>query len=405
MSDTLTWMHSGQIGAPQMNGASGSNGQMLQVLDACLVDGFNSQTVISATKTATTVTLTYGVSHGYVDRQFVTVVGATDTALNGKQRIVSTTANTVTLGVADVAVTTGNITTKISPLNFESIFGNSDTLRRAYRSKSELSTKTVLFLDMSLPSDHGYDATNPAKRAMVSLCEDMQSLGMQINSYSDEKNNYSVTPNGSLFWYQCRNNTKAPAVKSTTPVSWVIVGNGDYFYFFLDWQDASARNGTFKDIYGFGDFPSFAGIADSYNCMWVGILNNNDSETVSFVSNGSKIGGNPTTNANQRGVVVKSADGSGDLQGFVFSTCLSLGTEFSTGLTASINYPNPSTQSILAEPLYIKTTNDARGLMPNLMSIPQNLTGISRSNLDLKIIGDLLIIGVQASYIAINMRV
>ena len=76
----FTWMHSGQLGAPQMNGAAGSNGQMLQVLDACLIDGFNPQTVTIATKTATTVTLTFGVSHGYEVGQLILVSGATDAA-------------------------------------------------------------------------------------------------------------------------------------------------------------------------------------------------------------------------------------------------------------------------------------------------------------------------------------
>src|SRR5690606_28768003 len=97
MSDRFTWMHSGQVGAPQMNGASGSNGQMLQVLDACLIDGFNPQTVTMATKTATTVTLTFGVVHSYAERQIVTVSGATDAALNGRHRVVSTTTNTITI--------------------------------------------------------------------------------------------------------------------------------------------------------------------------------------------------------------------------------------------------------------------------------------------------------------------
>lgn len=45
MSDKrFTWIHSGQLNAPQMDGVKLSEGQMLKVLDAVLATGFNPQT-------------------------------------------------------------------------------------------------------------------------------------------------------------------------------------------------------------------------------------------------------------------------------------------------------------------------------------------------------------------------
>lgn len=383
MLDKFTWMHSGQVGAPQMNGAAGSNGQMLQVLDACLIDGFNPQTVTTATKTATTVTLTFGVAHGYVERQVVIVSGATDAALNGKHRVVSVTTNTITIDAVGVAATTGTITTKIAPLEFESIFGSADPLKRAYRSQNTQGTRTVLYLDMSLPTGHGYDAANPAKRAMVSMCEDMTTLGAQINSYTDAQNNYAVDVNGHLFWYQVRDRTKAGAVSTAINGDWVIVGNGDVFYFFQEWSsDAGARAGKQRDFYAFGDVKSLGGDADSFNCMWAGAINKNDGLNLFYSSNGARYEGVVTTS--KVGYFIKAADGIGNLKEFILTCGSGNLAALSSGAFNDIAVPNPASQSLIAIPLYAKTVECIRAEMPKIMAMPHQL-GNAFADYDLRV--------------------
>ena len=380
MSDRFTWMHSGQMGAPQMNGAAGSNGQMLQVLDACLTSGFNPQTVMIVTKTATTVTLTFGVSHGYELLQLIVVSGATDNALNGQHRVISKTANTVTIDAADVAVTTGTITTKISPIGFESMFGATDPLKRAYRSSNMQSTRTVLYLDMSLPTGHGYHATNPAKRAMVSMCEDMTALGVQINSYTDIKNNFTANANGSLFWYQARESTKSAAVTSVKNCDWVLVGNDTCFYFFPIWQTYDPELLLNRDLFAFGDMPSLAA-NDGFNCVWVGSISTNDADTIYWAANGAKVGGDPNSNPTHAGdhsmigYFIRNVDGSGDLQPIVLTlNGLESIKVHSGGMgLGEPTYPNPSSNSLIAMPLYFMPKKSIRAQAIGLFCVMHNL--------------------------------
>lgn len=395
MSDRVTYMHSGQLGAPQMNGAPGSNGQMLQVLDACLVDGFNSQTVTTATKTATSVTLTFGTSHGYVERQLINVSGATDAGLNGNHKVISLTTNTITINAVGVGVTTGSITTKITPLGFESIFGSVAPLKRAYRSKDAQSTKTVLYLDMNLPAGNGYHATNPSKRAMVSLCEDMTTLGVQINSYTDTRNSYDSNPNGSLFWHQAKGRSKAASVTTATNSKWVVIGNGSFFYFLTEWTDDATIRGRgtgLRDLYGFGDLPSLSGISDRYNCAWLGSYSVNDVIQSSFSSNGARIGGDPSSTASKQGFFISDYNGIGGLQDFVIThdgrgsvAATASGYELKGAL-----FPNPSTVSVIGFPTYAMQVGDIRASMPNLHYLPHNISLTDSTN-DLTMNGGLLL--------------
>ena len=64
IGDDFTWMHSGQLGATKINTSNGApNGQLLSILDACLVDGFNVQTVSSVTINGSDIVLTFGLPH------------------------------------------------------------------------------------------------------------------------------------------------------------------------------------------------------------------------------------------------------------------------------------------------------------------------------------------------------
>lgn len=425
MSDRITYMHSGQIGAPQMNGAAGSNGQMLQVLDDCLINGFNSQTVTMATKTATTVTLTFGVSHGYAERQLLLITGASDAALNGQHRVIAKTNTTVTIDAVGVSVTTGTITTKVAPLGWESIFGSNDALKRAYRSINPDNTKTVLYLDMTLPTGHGYNAANPIKRAAVSMCEDMTSLGVQINSYTDVKNNYGANPNGSLFWYQARGDAKDAAVNSIKNRSWVVVGNEDYFYFLTDWQTTNDTWIKQRDLFGFGDVPSIDK-NDNYNCFWIGAYVVNDATSIYQAANGAKINSNPNNfNYNSEsvgtahGFFISSASGTGDLQSFSLSlggilylaTMNLSGYKIASPLTY-LGFPNANSQSLIIAPLYSMTLGASYSLrseMGCLMAVTQDLA--DNKALDLNVVGETLLVATatdgvyktQNGFFAINM--
>lgn len=253
---------------PNAPSVADGNGQLLTMLDACLIDGFNEQTAMHYADGV----LTYGGLHGYIKNQYITIK---DGMGENHYKIKEVSDTQVIL--YEKPKLSGEIKTKITPLGWESIFGNTDPLRRAYRSKSDRSDKTVLFLDMTYPANHGYHATNPARRAMITLCEDMTELGVPINDYTANINNKSTHNNGVLFWHQKRGYYKSYAVNNQ-PVAWRVVGNGDFFYLMI------AHNKSY-DFFAFGNFGQFGRPVIGCLCN----INDNDN-TGLWVSNGASSG-------------------------------------------------------------------------------------------------------------------
>ena len=393
IDNRFTWMHSGQIGSPQMDGVKLSDGQILKVLDAALVDGYNPQTAATATIVPNGVKLTYTNEHGYENKQIITIVGASDAKLNGRHRIIERTKNDIVVNAVGVSVVTGTFNTRVAPLGFESIFGNTTVGKRAYRSANLEGTRTVLYLDTTLPTGHGYSTTNPAKRAMVSICENMTTIGTEINSYTKTINAKTVNKNGSLFWYQARPVTRTEPTTSIEYRSWVIVGNGDIFYLFNDWQDWTTQDYRLRDLYAFGDATSLGGETDQYNCLWIGAITANDQDVYNTASTGGEIGGDIDTAP--IGFFIKEHTGVGDLQRFVF-TNNGYNTTYQTGSNASTYFvptPNPVSASLLGFPLYALTKKGIRATIPKLLSLPHNLMN-NIGSWDLVVTGDTLTVGV-----------
>lgn len=406
-ADGFNWFHSGQAGAPQMNGAPSSEGQLLQLLDDCLINGVNQKSVASIAVVGNTITLTYSAPHGYLERQRITVSGATDPELNGSHRIQSMTESDVILSVEGVSSNGGTITTIATPLGWESIFGTTEPLKRAYRSQDVQSTKTVLFLDMTLPDNHGYNATNPIKRAMVTACQDMTVLGTPINDHTATINNKPAAVNGSLFWYQKRGSSKSSSVTTTTNNSWVLLGDSRFFIFFNAFSDYSSLNGSAAhSTYGFGDFISAAGDDDRYNCFLFASENPDDINSL-YSTNGGQVSvySKATFSAlsqeyyTDSGIVMKNVLGGGDSLRFCMSAHADVSTR-STGKSAtgdgSIPYPNPVNSSVIIKPLEIMQISDnaLRGIMPRLSYVCNYLKG-TRSNLVIN--DDYVFIQVQKS--------
>lgn len=373
LSTEFTWMHSGQLGAAQMSGAKNSEGQLLQVLDSGLIDGFNPQPVVSITKTATSVTLSYGVSHGYELGQVLLVAGATDATLNGRHRVITKTENALTINAVGVNATTGTITTKVAPLGWQSIFGSADPLKRAYRSNSMQSSKTVLYLDMSLPTSHGYNTTNPAKRAMVDMCENMTTLGTQINSYTSAFNNRTSVRNGKMFWYQCRGLSKTTAISVAQNRSWVIIGNDKFFILLNEWQEYNPYGQHLRDTFAFGDLLNMKNEVTTGNCAWLGVTNPNDTSEIYFAYGGAQIGGNVANTTDVKGYMTKSFNGTGTLRPLVLSLHGGVEPLLSGREGETTNFPNPATQSVVGLPIYTLTSEYLRAKLPSILFIPQNL--------------------------------
>ncbi|MEG2434038.1 MAG: hypothetical protein RSB25_20605, partial [Acinetobacter sp.] len=128
--------------APQLQNAYGS---MINVLDACLVNGINIGAISSLTASETTATALFSSAHNLIQYQVIKITGANQTEFNGEHRILTVpNSNTVTFELASessVPIATGTITASLPPLGWEKPFSSSNPSgggKAAYRSANTL---------------------------------------------------------------------------------------------------------------------------------------------------------------------------------------------------------------------------------------------------------------------------
>jgi len=129
MAVKVNFYQSSDTGAPTV---SGTAGHLINVLDACLINGYNSQT-ITITRSGATATASC-TSHGFNSYETILISGANEAEYNGTFRITNITANTFDFTVTGSPTTpaTGTITAKVNPAGWTKPF--SGTNKAAYRS-------------------------------------------------------------------------------------------------------------------------------------------------------------------------------------------------------------------------------------------------------------------------------
>lgn len=130
-------------GAPVLSGTPGS---LITVLDACRT-GYGTVSVASLVVSSGVATATVSAGHGLLDQQIALIAGATQSALNGEQRItrISATQFSYPTSAAD-GTAAGAITVKVAPVGgWEKSFGGTNLA--AYRSTDETSQRRYLRVD------------------------------------------------------------------------------------------------------------------------------------------------------------------------------------------------------------------------------------------------------------------
>ena len=268
-TDIKFYMHSNSS-APQL---TNNYGCMIDVLDACLVNGFGSQAVATLTASGTTVTATYGSAHNYLQYQVTKIAGVNQTEFNGEHRILTVPdANTITFELAavpSVTTATGTITSSLPSLGWEKPFSSTNVNgggKAAYRSKNTLLPSRP-FLRVVDELDPAYNASY-AKYAKVGIVEDMTDidtmLGVQApyDSVNPGKNwvgtgSGTSVINGWARWYYARdsalgNTFDTEAIKNGGR-NWLLVGNADYFYIMPCFHTGKSP----ANPYGFGSFERY----------------------------------------------------------------------------------------------------------------------------------------------------
>ena len=359
MSGTVKFYHSAMSGAPVL---SGSAGALINVLDACLVNGFGALTVSSLTVAGGVATLTFTAPHGYELDQVLLIGGSTVTggvpgALNGQKDITSIpTTSSVTFpapGVADQTAT-GAITAIAAGAGWTKPF--SGTNKAAYLSGNPAAKQCYLRVD-----DGGAE---PRSARMVGY-ETMTNVDTGTGPFPT-----NTQVSGGYFWDKSN-------IASSASREWFLIADDRIFYFMPVSTTTNPVNGG--PILVFGDIAEW-----------------NSTDAYSVVITGASVfegGGNNTptyslgyTNANPNSDVAsmhapRSYAQIGTAVRQTHHAPLNFGSATYSGFNAftlQTPYPNPPDNGLLICPYFVgmgAANAGYRGQMPGAYFSPQNLGG------------------------------
>lgn len=325
--------------APVVTGAAGTG---IALLDAVLVNGFDSRTLVSLVVLGGLATATFtGGTHAAGIDAVVTIAGVTGslTALNGEQKVVSTTSTTVVFATAAANGTaTGTITMKLAPLGWTKVY--SGTNKAVYRSGDVASAGSYLRVD---------DTSTTTMRVVA--YESMSDVDTGTAAFPTDP---QVT--GGMYWIKA-------SVAGATAVPWFVFGNSLIFYPLINFRYTSAVGQLGVPIQGFGDLTSYK-VADPYRCVMIG-------STV--VGGWSGAQGSLASFANSAGAyIARSHTGLGSSQ---VTLANGSGTAMS-GATSTLGpYPSPVDSGLILSPNYCGispiSTNGLRGQYPGFWLCPQ----------------------------------
>lgn len=258
MSEVIYYT-SDETGAPALTSTAGD---MVGLLDACLVNGFNSKTVLAATVASAVCTVQIS-AHGYLAGRKLLFAGFDTTALNGVKKIAVVDANHVSfpcVGVADQTAT-GTVTARRAPLGWTKAFGSTTT--GIYSRPDVAASAYALRIDDT--TTDGYTQASAVLGATG------------FSTYTERFPTAVQNADGIACAYWNR-------AGSGAAVRWVLVGDGTSFYLFSDF-DSSQHFLTPK---GFGDLVSFK-VGDAYNAFLGGSNAKNSNLFLSGLTWGSTI--------------------------------------------------------------------------------------------------------------------
>ena len=233
---TVRSYKSTDYGAPRL---SGTAGDLVALLDACLINGYGQRAVQTLTRSGSTATATIA-GHAHNEHDVVTIAGANETEFNGTYRIFNVTADTFDYEITGTPATpaTGSVTCKKPGGGWEKAY-SSGTNIAAYRSAGITSTRILLKVD---------DTTSTY--ATVKGYESMSDINTGTGAYP---------PSTSLYWLKS-------TTADTTSRAWEVVTDGFFFYCFFA-HYPTYPNG--HSMFQFGDIV-MGRQGDAYGCLLSG---------------------------------------------------------------------------------------------------------------------------------------
>ena len=348
---SVKFFHSDMAGAPSLTGTAGA---FIAMLDACLKDGFGSQTATSLTVSGGVATLNVPSTHPFDVHAVVQVAGATPSGLNGEKRVLSNASNSITFdatGIAD-GTATGTITVKLAPAGWSKAF--SGTNLAAYQSNNVASTKAYLRVNDTATQ-------NATVRAYESMSD--------INTGTGE----CPTASQAVAVYWCKANASAGA-----PRPWIVIADDKTMWIKVCTVPNGSQNCGI--IYGAGDFKSRKG-GDAYSFALFG--STADNSTVSSIGASNQYYGLAHIDYLDQSSfwVLRSHTGVGAAtrgfkqnEAYCVPSSGGLGAgAFESGVAALVTYPNPGDNALLLTRYLCNERGVIRGVLRGPLYCPQTL--------------------------------
>lgn len=232
---TVKVFRSTDYGAPANTNAAGA---LIAILDACLVNGYGSQTV-GITSTGGVATVTTPVAHALQNGTFMRISGANESAYNGDVAITVTGATTFTYAVtgSPASPATGTITSKVAPSDWTKPFSTTNVA--AYKQGAG-SNGMYLRVDDILASGGAF----PKVRAYEVMTD--------VNTGTGDFPTVTQAANGMGF-HKSYDAGADP---------WIIIASEKCFYACMNVSTSS------RDLHFFGDFISKKS-GDAFNTLYI----------------------------------------------------------------------------------------------------------------------------------------
>jgi hypothetical protein len=352
----------GDTGAPRL---SGTAGDAAALLDALLVNGYNSQTVTSIARVGSVATVTK-TAHGFSSDRVIRHAGWDQAEYNGDFFIFNVTANTYDITVGGTPATPGttssSATAKVAPCDWT--IAQTSTNLRSYQ-QGPGSNGFIMGLD-----DTGTTSCR------VRGFESMSAAGVAVASGSGPFPT-DVQQSGGYYW-------RKSGAASTAARYWIAFGDERTFYII-----STVGNTSYPDTGGgsaggvfFGDFASFTP-GDIYNTMIFSDTSGSTSWTLS-PSMTARIGSTFNTSAPNYGFAARSylqTGGSVMLNRlYPLAICVSGNTVGAMG--GGVTYPAPAAGGLIMCDLLIdeSISSGPRGCHRGMYATGHTLPG---SNLDI----------------------
>lgn len=331
---TVKHFHSNLPGAPTLSNVAGN---LISVLNACLVDGWGSGTVDSLVISGGVATVTRAAGHPFEPDTIALISGATVSggSVNGERRVLSTTTTTYTFDATGISnqTATGTITHKLAPAGWTKPY--SGTNLAVYRNDSTEGNGAYLRVD-----DTG--TTNARVVGYGSMSD--------VNTGTEPfPTNAQVS--GGAYIAKANGATNRP---------WVIVADGRTVYVAVAYHSTNSGHslGGFGDILSRKAADPYSSFLNAYTSDRSGAQPGNDSQDMSWVHHANSGGFYLRRGVAGLGQAVNGGR-------YITPVTMPSGVRQSGGDTG-VTYPNLADNGLLLAPYLAADSWSLRGRFPGL---------------------------------------